>query len=126
MASIKGKNTAFELGFLKLLSSELYPRGYRYRKHYRAAFGNPDIAFVGPKIVVFLDSDFWHGHDFKKLKPQLKNAYWVNKIKRNIKRDQLVNDTLRKSGWRVLRFGEAQLKKNPMAVVRRIERGLKR
>ncbi len=26
-------------------------------------FGKPDIAFIGKKIAVFCDSEFWHGYD---------------------------------------------------------------
>jgi DNA mismatch endonuclease (patch repair protein) len=95
---------------MKALSSELYPAGFRYRKHHKKVFGNPDIAFVSSKIAVFVDSDFWHGKKFNKLKPKLKSDFWIKKIEGNIKRDRKVNHYLRKNGWAVFRLSERQLK----------------
>jgi len=125
MSLIKSKNTAFELAFLKLLSAKLYPKGYRYRKHYKRIIGNPDIVFVKQKIAIFLDSDFWHGRNFAKLRLRLKGGYWLNKIIRNRERDKKVNRALKRMGWRVLRFGEIELKNNPSRAIRLIQDGLK-
>jgi len=108
----------FELSFLKLLSAELYPRGYRYRKHYSKAIGKPDVVFVNQKIAVFLDSDFWHDHDFKNLRTRLRNDFGLKKITRNMQRDKDVTRALRKVGWHVLRFGENDLKKHLQHAVR--------
>lgn len=126
MSLIKGRNTAFELRFLKLLSAELYPRGYRYRKHSTIIPGKPDVVFIKQKIAVFLDSDFWHGHDFKNLRPQLRSKFWLDKITRNIERDKKVNKILRRAGWTVMRFGEKEIKKNPFRAIARIRDGLSR
>ncbi len=125
MSLIKSRDTSFELNFLKVLSAEIYPKGYRYRKHYKSIIGKPDIVFPGHKLAVFLDSDFWHGRDFKNLKPQLKNQFWLSKIAKNIKRDKKVNRTLRSEGWKVLRLREREIRKSPYVAVRRIEDGLK-
>ena len=125
MSLIKSRNTNFETSFLRILSAEIYPRGYRYRKHYSKATGKPDVVFVKQKIAVFLDSDFWHGRDFKALKPQLRSKFWLKKITRNVQRDRKVNRVLRNAGWQVLRFGERELKKNPHRAVRRIESALR-
>ena len=120
MARIKSKNTGFETKFFRILSAKIYPEGFRYRKHYKAIAGKPDIAFVRKKVAIFLDSDFWHGRNFRKLEPLLKNRYWINKIARNIVRDKRVNRELSHAGWVVMRFGESEIKKRPLAVVRRI------
>jgi DNA mismatch endonuclease (patch repair protein) len=125
MSLIKSRNTNFETSFLSILSAEIYPQGYRYRKHYSKAIGKPDVVFVKQKIAVFLDSDFWHGRDFKNLKPQLRSKFWLKKITRNMRRDKEVNRALRNAGWQVLRFGEKELKRNPRRAVRRIERALR-
>ena len=125
MSSIKSRNTHFETSFFKILSAQIYPKGYRYRKHYSKIIGKPDVAFVKQKIAIFLDSDFWHGRNFLKLKPQLRTKFWLDKITQNMHRDKKVNRTLRKTGWRVMRFGEAELKKNPHAAVKQIEDGLR-
>jgi DNA mismatch endonuclease (patch repair protein) len=119
MSLVKGRNTRFELKMMLLLSGELYPLGYRYRKHYRAAKGTPDIAFVRQRIAVFFDSDFWHGRNYHRLKPRM-NSFWRAKIERNMQRDRQVDGALRREGWSVLRFGEAQIKSRPQSVVRKV------
>jgi DNA mismatch endonuclease (patch repair protein) len=116
MGLVRNENTRFELKMMRLLSAELYPLGYRYRKHYRAAKGTPDIVFVRHRIAVFLDSDFWHGRNYHRLKSRM-NAFWRAKIERNMQRDKEVNRTLRKDGWIVLRFGETEIKRSPAKIV---------
>src|SRR5262249_16847884 len=79
MSLVRCRNTRFELDFLRLLSAELYPLGYRYRKHCRHLVGTPDLVFAKFKLVVFLDSDFWHGRNYDKLAPRM-NPFWRKKI----------------------------------------------
>ena len=119
MGLVRGRNTRFELEIMRLLSAELYPLGYRYRKHYRAAKGTPDIVFVRQRIAVFFDSDFWHGRNFDRLKSRM-NGVWQAKIRRNMERDRQVDRALRREGWSVLRFGEKQIKTSPKSVLRRV------
>ena len=123
MSLIRGRNTQFELGFLRILSADLYPLGYRYRKHCRGLFGTPDVVFAKYKVVVFLDSDFWHGRNYERLAPRM-SPFWREKIERNIRRDRSVNRKLRRGGWTVLRFGETRVKERPSTVVRRIKAAL--
>lgn len=119
MASIKSKDTAPEL----MLGRAMWKRGLRYRKHYKI-FGKPDFVFVSKKIAIFCDGDFWHGNNwrlrsFDSLEDELATYtdYWKQKILRNIKRDQLVNDKLRSDGWLVLRFWESDILKAPETCV---------
>jgi DNA mismatch endonuclease (patch repair protein) len=119
MAAVRGRNTRFELNIMRALSAELYPLGYRYRKHYRRLRGTPDIVFVGYRIAVFIDSDFWHGRNYHRLKSRM-NGFWRAKIERNMERDRQVDRALRHEGWAVLRFGEAQIKTRPQSVVRKV------
>lgn len=123
MSLVRGRNTRFELTFLRFLSAEVYPLGYRYRKHCRRVFGSPDIVFIKHKLVVFLDSDFWHGRNYKKFAEKM-NAFWKRKIERNMERDRQVNRWLRREGWTVLRFGERQVKERPLSVVKRVRAAL--
>jgi len=59
MRAVKGKNTALELR----LRSFLWRNDVRgYRCHVRAVPGNPDLAWIGLRVAVFLDSAWWHGH----------------------------------------------------------------
>jgi len=123
MGLVRSRNTRFELVMMRRLSAELYPLGFRYRKHYRAAKGTPDVAFVGRRIAVFFDSDFWHGRNYPRLKSRM-NAFWRAKIERNMERDKEVNRALRKDGWTVMRFGESQIKIDAAKVVSKIKKQL--
>jgi len=95
------------------------------RKIYFATYvskiiGKPDIVFRRKKVVVFIDSDFWHGHSKRCIMPKSNIDYWKNKIERNRKRDKLVNRELKKQGWRVIRIWEYDIKHNPEKSLRKI------
>lgn len=92
MKKIKCKDTTIEV----ILRKELWRRGIRYRKNVNTIFGKPDIAFIGLKIAVFCDSEFWHGYDWKNRKNDFKvnKDFWIAKIQRNIERDLEVNEYL--------------------------------
>lgn len=107
MSSIRSKDTKVEW----ILRSALWKAGLRYRKHY-AIQGKPDIVFPRQKLAIFIDGDFWHGHNWRKLRPKLKNNYWINKIKRNRARDRKVNKELAKQGWKIMRIWEHELRKD--------------
>ena len=102
MSAIRSKDTEIEL----VLRRELHRRGFRYRIHYGAALGKPDVAFPGAKVAIFCDSEFWHGYRWRKLKPSIRSnrQYWIPKIEHNIARDKQVTAALRNEGWVVLRF----------------------
>ena len=61
MKNIKSKDTSIELKLRK----ELWKRGYRYRKNYSELPGKPDIVLTKYKIVIFCDSEFFHGKDWE-------------------------------------------------------------
>lgn len=112
MQSIKGKDTKIEVIFRR----ELWDRGYRYRKNYKKLPGKPDIALTKYKIAIFCDGEFFHGKDWDMLEERLlrgKNPdYWIEKIKRNMARDDDINKQLRFLGWTVLRFWGEDIKRN--------------
>ena len=64
MRQVKNKDSAIELALRK----ELWRRGLRYRKNVKSIYGKPDIAFIGKKIAIFCDSEFWHGYDWENRK----------------------------------------------------------
>lgn len=123
MQRVKSKNTKIEI----ILRKELWKRGLRYQKNVKDIFGKPDIVFKGKQLVVFTDSEFWHGKQFLEGKsiPKTNTEYWVNKFKRNIERDKKVNKKLQDEGWTVLRFWGIDIKKNVSNCVDTIERTLK-
>lgn len=111
MSKIRGKNTKAEILFRKALSANIYPRGYRYRIHYRRIPGSPDVVFVKQKIAIFVDGDFWHGRGFDKKRTRLPKKYWIPKIEENIRRDRRTDRKLKKLGWVVFRFWESDISK---------------
>ena len=108
MSRIRSKNTSLEVEFRKLL----WKNGLgRYRIHYNLP-GKPDIVYVSKKIVIFLDGDFWHGYNWKKLGKVPPRKYWQKKIQKNIDRAKKYNKMLKKDGWKVIRIWEHEVKKN--------------
>ena len=109
MQHIRSKDTSIEIKLRKALWHE----GIRYRKNYKVLPGKPDIAITKYRIAIFCDSSFWHGRDFEKKKPVATNhQYWDAKIRRNMERDNEVNQQLRAAGWTVLRFWDSDINKN--------------
>lgn len=122
MSRVKNKNSEIEL----LLRKVLWSRGLRYRKNVNGIYGKPDIAFIGKKVAVFCDSEFWHGHNWEERKNDFKSRqdFWIPKIERNIVRDIEVNEKLREQGWVVLRFWGKEIKKDPAACADKIQQVL--
>lgn len=85
---------------------ELKRRKIYFAEHVKEIFGKPDIVFRRKKVVVFIDSDFWHGHPKRFIMPTTNYEYWSNKITRNKERDRKVTKELRSKGWKVIRLWE--------------------
>ena len=89
----------------------------------------PDFVFRKQRMAIFVDGCFWHGcpKHCKYAKwltqsvtannpPSPKNrlrrtgrAFWLRKLAGNKTRDRVVNRTLRRAGWRVVRIWECEL-----------------
>jgi len=101
----------------------------------------PDFVFRKLRTVIFVDGCFWHGcprhckyakwltssapaHHPPSPIGRLRRtgrAFWRRKLAANQKRDQLVNRSLRKAGWQVLRVWEHELtRQNETRLLRRI------
>ena len=111
MKNIKSKDTKIEVRLRKAL----WAKGYRYRKNDKKLPGKPDIVLSKYKIVIFCDSEFFHGKDWEVLKPRLEKGThpesWVKKIENNRKRDEEINKELIYEGWTVVRFWGKDIKK---------------
>lgn len=118
MSCIKSVNTSLEINFRKLLSKNQI-KGFR--KHPKT-LGNPDFASIKRKIVIFIDGDFWHGYNWKKLGKIPPAKYWQNKIRKTMVRDIKYNQQLKKDGWKVLRFWEHDIKRNPEKCIKIIKK----
>ncbi len=73
-------------------------------------FGKPDITFPNSKVAIFVDGCFWHDCPKHGQIPENNREFWIKKINANKKRDKLVNKTIQKKGWKVLRIWECELK----------------
>jgi DNA mismatch endonuclease (patch repair protein) len=117
MRAIKSKDTEME----RLLRKELSKRGYRFGINVSKLAGKPDIVFKKKKVVIFLDSCFWHGCKRHCRMPKANRVYWRKKIGSNKKRDKKINKIYKKMGWEILRFWEHDLRKNQIKTLKRIE-----
>ena len=122
MSRICGRgNKDTELALAKLLRRH----GIKGWRRYQPVFGKPDFVFPKLKLAIFVDGCFWHGCPKHATKPANNRAFWRRKLSSNKKRDQVVNKTLRKAGWRVIRIWEHELaRKNETRLVQRIKRVL--
>lgn len=121
MQHIKSEDSVIE----KKLRKALWDKGYRYRKNYKKLPGKPDIVLTKYKIAIFCDGEFFHGKDWKILKPRLEKSnnseFWKRKIKCNMERDEEVNKQLLFLGWTVIRFWGKDIMKNTEECIRVVE-----
>jgi DNA mismatch endonuclease (patch repair protein) len=124
MQNIRSKDTSIELRLRKAL----WHRGYRYRKNYVGLPGTPDIVLTKYKIAIFCDSEFFHGKDWEVLRPQLERGsnpdFWVNKISKNLERDDEINKALQCRGWTVIRFWGKEIMNNTDECINVIEEAI--
>jgi DNA mismatch endonuclease (patch repair protein) len=121
MSKIRGRgNKDTELALAKLFRQNKITGWRRNQK----IFGKPDFIFTRLRLAVFVDGCFWHGCPRHATKPKSNRSFWNKKLSTNKNRDVLVNQQLRKLGWRVIRIWECALKKNPLNCLRRIQRVL--
>lgn len=118
MAANKSKGTKLEILFGKLL----WNAGVRYRKNDKTVVGKPDFTIRKLKIAIFCDGEFWHGRNWEERKKDHKSncEFWLSKIERNIERDNEVNQQLEIQGWKVFRFWETEIIKEPDKCLNRI------
>jgi DNA mismatch endonuclease (patch repair protein) len=116
MSLIRGKNTKPEILVRQILGS----LGYSFKNHVASLPGTPDIVLSNPRLAIFVNGCFWHGHSSCSkgtTLPKTRRQFWQNKIRQNVKRDRAAIRKLRREGWRVLRVWECKLKnRNKMAV----------
>jgi DNA mismatch endonuclease (patch repair protein) len=108
MRHIRSTGTAPERAVMEALKKKkIY-----FATYVSKIMGKPDIVFRRKKVAVFIDSDFWHRHPKRFIMPVTNVEYWSKKIEGNRKRDKLVNASLRKNGWKVIRLWEYDIKHN--------------
>ena len=116
MQNIRSSGTAPETLIMRVLRRQ----NIYFAKNVKSIVGKPDIVFRRKKIAVFIDSDFWHMHPRRFIMPQSNRRYWKEKIQRNKKRDTEVNEELLKTGWKIIRIWEYDVKRNIDKCIKKI------
>ena len=101
MSRIRSRNTKPELKYKERVAGFI---------HQHKAFGNPDFINFRKKTAFFIDGCFWHRCPKHYIQPKSNKSYWIPKLNRNQTRDMEVNIAYKKSGWKVMRIWEHELK----------------
>lgn len=101
------------------VSKALWRMGIRFRKNVNL-LGKPDIALKKYKIVIFIDSCFWHCCPIHGNMPKSNQEYWEKKLNRNRNRDREVNKFYIENGWNILRVWEHEFKEDFMKAIIKI------
>ena len=84
-----------------------------YRLQWKKVPGRPDIAFPGRKVAIFVNGCFWHRcpHCHPSV-PKRNTAFWEEKFRRNVARDQQAIADLEALGWTAITIWECELKRD--------------
>lgn len=108
---MKQKNTTPEL----LVKKALRCVGIRYRSgHGKHKPNSADILLPERRYALFINGCFWHGHEGCKRAtiPVTRKDYWLNKIAKNISRDERAVEAFRSRGWAPMIIWECEVR-NP-------------
>lgn len=120
MSCVRQTGTDIEL----LMRKRLWGMGWRYRLKNKLP-GRPDIVFVSKRVAIFVDGCFWHGCPVHGTFPKTNKKFWLKKFRDNKNRDLKVDRQLSMEGWKVLRFWEHDVKKDPNSCCRVVSRVLR-
>ena len=116
MSSIRAKSRLEDK-----VAHELFKRGLRYRRNNRKLLGTPDISIQKYKVVIFIDSCFWHSCPIHGNRPKTNTEYWEKKLDRNIEKAKEVKAYYEAHGWHIMRVWEHELKEDYEGTIGRIE-----
>lgn len=120
MSRVHGRGNKATDGALTKVFRKFHITGWRRQLK---MFGNPDFVFPKRRLAVFVDGCFWHNCPKHGAQPATNRSFWRKKLERTSARDRLVNLTLRKNSWRVLRVWQHELtKKNELRLAGRLRR----
>lgn len=107
MSRVRGRDTKPEM----LLRRALHARGLRFRLHRRDLPGRPDLVFSRYRACLLVHGCFWHGHNCALFQwPATRQAFWVDKIAGNRRRDRETLKRLLDAEWRILVVWECALR----------------
>ena len=122
MSRIRSRNTKIETEF----SNALRKNRIKFRRNEKRMYGKPDFVFRDAKIVLFIDSCFWHGCPYHCRMPKSNKTYWNIKINRNKKRDREVSRWHKEKGWTIFRFWEHEINNDLSKCIEKIKKQLKK
>ncbi|WP_044338720.1 very short patch repair endonuclease [Rossellomorea aquimaris] len=93
-----------------VVSRKLWKKGFRFRRNAKNLFGKPDISIKKYKVVIFIDSCFWHQCPIHGNLPKTNSSFWKKKLERNVERDKEVNSYYKDKGWKINRVWEHEIK----------------
>ena len=107
MSRIRGRDTKPEVA----VRSVLHELGFRFRLHRKDLPGRPDIVLARHRAVMFVHGCFWHRHARCRFaySPKSNIAFWSQKFRSNVVRDQRDRCRLQKLGWRVVVIWECEI-----------------
>ena len=108
MQAVRSEKTELE----NKVSKELWKRGLRFRRNVKNMKGKPDIAIKKYRVVIFIDSCFWHGCESHCRLPVSNREYWCSKINRNKLRDIEITNYYKGNNWNILRIWEHVIKED--------------
>lgn len=108
MRAIRSTHTKLE----DMVTKELWKRGFRFTKNNASLKGKPDISIKKYKIVIFIDSCFWHLCELHGHIPKSNVDYWYQKLNRNKQRDIDITSYYKNNGWNILRIWEHEIKED--------------
>ncbi|WP_226087648.1 very short patch repair endonuclease [Mesobacillus sp. S13] len=95
-----------------LVTQELWKKGFRFRRNVRGMVGTPDIAIKKYKVVIFIDSCFWHFCPIHGRMPKSNIEFWKKKLERNQERDKEHTQFYLQKGWHILRIWEHEIRQD--------------
>ena len=109
MSCVSSKDTKPE----KIVRSFLHRAGFRFRLHARDLPGKPDVVLPKHKTAIFVHGCFWHRHPGCKraTTPKTRREFWMEKFKKNVRRDNLNQKKLKELGWEVIVVWACKLEK---------------
>lgn len=122
MAAIKGTDTSPEMAVRRML----YSLGYRYRLHKNDLPGKPDIFIKNRNAAIFVNGCFWHQHSNCRFatKPKSNRRFWIQKLKKNIKRDRENLVKLKELGYKIISIWECEIGKQSIGMNQRLAKRL--
>ncbi|PDS98985.1 very short patch repair endonuclease [Rhizobium sp. S9] len=112
MSAVRGRDTRPEMRVRRVA----HALGLRFRLHRKDLPGVPDLVFPKHRLVLFVHGCFWHRHEGcpRASIPQSRREFWIEKLTKNVTRDQRVKAVLEEIGWRVEVIWECETKRDDL------------